>query len=292
MTTGKTGSRSLTSDAGSGRNRRVLRRRTLLGSAIAICGCRRQLPQPVTELLKLQDGLGDQPAELSRARDVLFELESAVRSRTNARDETTVDAINDVVFERFGFEREITSTDLRYVFLGEVLLARRGSCVGLGSVYFSLGQLLTLPLDGVVLPGHFYLRQPGSVPRNIETLRRGEALPDSWYQARYPVLPGMGQAYGRSLGGVQLRGVVAFNVGNERSRQGRLPEAEHAFAYAVSCFDDFAEAHASLGRARHVLGKLEGAERAYAEAYKLAPALPGLTHNQALLNAEVQKKVP
>jgi Transglutaminase-like superfamily len=251
---------------------------------------RRELPQAVTELLALQDALGDEPVDVPRTREMLFALASAVRARTGSSDETAVDAISHVIFEQFHFEREIKDTELRYVFLSEVLIARRGSCVGLGSVYFALSQLLPLPLEGVVLPGHFYLRQPGLASRNIETLRHGEALPDSWYEARYPVAPGMGQAYGQALGGRQLHGVVAFNVGNERARQGRWPEAEHAFAFCVSRFAEFAEGHASLGRARHMLGDLKGAARAYAEAQRLAPALPGLPHNQALLSAEIQAK--
>jgi Transglutaminase-like superfamily len=262
-------------------------RRAWLSAAIATCACRaRGLPRSIEALLTVQDDLGDAPADVNRSRDILFELQASVSARS-VPGQTLIDAINYVIFEQFGFEREVESTDLRHVFLNDVLLARKGSCVGLGSVYFALGQLLASTLDGVVLPGHFYLRQPGHPHRNIETLRKGEAMPDSWYEAKYPVSSGMGQVYGRSLGSRELQGVVAFNVGNERSRQGRWREAEHAFALSVSRFEDFAEAHASLGRVRHLLGDREGAKRAYTAAQTLAPALPGLVENQSLLQAEI-----
>ena len=171
--------------------------------------------------------------------------------------------------------------------LQPVLRHRRGSCVGLGSLYLALAELLGLPLSGVLLPGHFFVRASEAGARsNIELLRRGEAMPDDWYRHKYPTVPGEASAYGRSLTKTEVRGVVEYDVGNERRRQGRLDEARRAFARAIEHFPDFGEAHASLGSVLHLLGSLEGAELAYAAARKANPRLPGLDWNLELLARE------
>src|SRR5205823_13318274 len=58
--------------------------------------------------------------------------------------------------------------------LPSVLGARRGSCLGLGALYLIVAERIGLPLDGVRVPGHFFVRTRGSSPRNIELLHRGE----------------------------------------------------------------------------------------------------------------------
>jgi tetratricopeptide (TPR) repeat protein len=79
---------------------------------------------------------------------------------------------------------------------------------------------------------------------------------------------------------------VAYDVGNERRRQGRLTEAEQAYAEAARDFPSFAEAHASLGATLHLLGALDAASRAYQAARHTNPNLPGLEQNIELLERE------
>jgi len=198
-----------------------------------------------------------------------------------------VERLNRVVFTELGFAREVESTALACVLLQPVLRHRRGSCVGLGSLYLALAERLELPLAGVLLPGHFFVRtsEAGALS-NIELLRRGEAMPDHWYRSKYPTQEGEATAYGRALTKTEVRGVVEYDVGNERRRQGRLDEARRAFARAIEHFPDFAEAHASLGSVLHLLGSLEAAELAYAAARKANPRLPGLDWNLELLARE------
>jgi tetratricopeptide (TPR) repeat protein len=198
-----------------------------------------------------------------------------------------IERLNRVVFSELGFVREVEATALECVLLQPVLRHRRGSCVGLGTLYLALAELLELPLSGVLLPGHFFVRAiEAGVRSNIELLRSGEAMPDDWYRHKYPTEEGEATAYGRALTKTEVRGVVEYDVGNERRRQGRLGEARRAFARAVEHFPDFAEAHASLGSVLHLLGSLDGAELAYSAARKVNPSLPGLDRNLELLARE------
>jgi tetratricopeptide (TPR) repeat protein len=198
-----------------------------------------------------------------------------------------IDRLNRVVFSELGFVREVESTALACVLLQPVLRQRRGSCVGLGTLYLALAELLELPLAGVLLPGHFFVRASEAGRRiNIELLRGGEAMSDDWYRHKYPTLPGVASAYDRALTKTEVRGVVEYDVGNERRRQGRLGDARRAFARAAEHFPDFGEAHASLGSVLHLLGSLDAAELAYAAARKVNPSLPGLDRNLDLLARE------
>ena len=196
-------------------------------------------------------------------------------------------ALCEVLFQELGFVREVSSTELDFVLLPSVLRQRRGNCVGLGTVYLAVAEALGFRAQGVLRPGHFYARHAApDAPRNVELLRRGEAMPNAWYDGRFPI-PGGGRGYyGRPLASAEVVGVIAYDVGNERRRQQRLPEAERAYARATELFPGFSEAHASLGAARQLLGKDDEAVASYRTARSLNPDLPGLDDNLALLQAE------
>src|SRR5688572_12816164 len=51
-------------------------------------------------------------------------------------------ALARAIFEESAFVREVTSTELRHVLLPDVLASRKGSCVGLGTLYLALGERL------------------------------------------------------------------------------------------------------------------------------------------------------
>jgi tetratricopeptide (TPR) repeat protein len=196
--------------------------------------------------------------------------------------------LSQLLFERWGFVREVTDTNLDFVFLPQVLERRRGSCVGLGTLLLALADALGLAASGVMLPGHFYVRmQDQGRPRNVELLRGGEAMSDAWYEQRFPVPGGSAPEYARPLRPAEVLGVVEYNVGNERKRQLRLADARSAFVRAVRGFPQLSEAHASLASVEQLLGNLEAAAASYQRARDTNPHLPGVERNLALLEAEL-----
>jgi regulator of sirC expression with transglutaminase-like and TPR domain len=218
-------------------------------------------------------------AELSRIARLVRARAAGGRSR--------VAALNETVFGALGFVREVGNPDLGFVFLPTVLERRRGGCVGLGTLYIALGELLGWRVEGVLRPGHFFVQvEDRGVRHNVELLRRGEEMPDSWYGERFPV-PGPGAPeYGKPLTPKEVLAVVEYDVGNERRKAGRLSEARRAYALAGRLFPEFAEAHASLGATLHLLGGLDGALQSYRAARQQNPDLPGVEHNIELLRAE------
>ncbi len=197
------------------------------------------------------------------------------------------------MFGPLGFVREVDDTGLGFVLLPGVLERRRGSCVGLGTLFLVLADALGWSASGVMMPGHFYVRvQERGQARNVELLRGGEAMPDAWYSRRFPVPGGSAHEYSRPLTAAEVLGVVEYNIGNERRRQLRLIEARAAFTRAVDAFPELAEAHASLAAVEQLLGNLDGAAEGYRKARAANPNLPGVEHNVALLTDQRAGAVP
>ncbi|HET6283381.1 MAG TPA: transglutaminase family protein [Polyangia bacterium] len=296
----------------------IRRRRFLVAMPVglgAVAACRRAAEvTPVTPFARAVLEAGEELGASTRAdADAGAGELSAIAARVRAllqqgAARSPATAFNTVVFETLRYEREVDDTDLRFVLLPSVLRLRRGSCVGLGTLYLALGDMLKVLMEGVMVPGHFYVRAAeDGRPRNIELLRRGEAMPNDWYRARYPISGGPvplvaaapegrhddskhGEGtHGRVLASQEVLGVIAYNIGQEHRRLTRLPEARRAYQAAVGHFPDFAEAHASLGTVHHLLGDLPAASAAYRKARQLNPQLPGLDRNVQLLDAEARQ---
>jgi regulator of sirC expression with transglutaminase-like and TPR domain len=233
----------------------------------------------------LEAGQPTDATETARTLEQLDDIAERVQDLYGAGDVSAAGALRSVLFDELGFVREVTSTELAFVLLPGVLRHRRGNCVGLGTLYLALAQALGFVACGVLMPGHFYVRhEQRGQPLNIELLRRGEAMPESWYLARYPLPVGATRTpYARPLSSGEVLGVIEYDVGNERRRQQRPVQARAAYARAAELCPDFAEAHASLGAVQHLLGNDAAALASYRVAQRLNPRLQGLQQNLALL---------
>jgi tetratricopeptide (TPR) repeat protein len=267
-----------------------MKRRTFL---IAIGGVACGVTAPPRRFARSLLGVARAAGELSAAdeRFTLIELarieQLAAPELKRARPETASRVLSDLLFERLGFVREVKDESLSFVLLPSVLRQRRGSCVGLSTLFLALCDGCGVSANGVLMPGHFYVRLTNCArARNVELLRGGEAMPDAWYRERFPIA-GVGAAeYARPLSPDEALGVIEYDVGNERRRQLRLDEAQAAFLRAVRAFPGFAEAHASLGTTLHLLGRLDEAAASYERASALNPQLSGLAWNRSLLENE------
>jgi regulator of sirC expression with transglutaminase-like and TPR domain len=199
------------------------------------------------------------------------------------------EALRWTVFEQGRVVRQIDSQEARFMLLPGVLHEHRGTCVGLGTLYLVLAERVGVPAHGVLVPGHFFVRiHERQRLRNVELLRQGEEMPDSWYRNKYGIPASGGDAYLRALTPIEVAAVLRFNLANELREQGRHPEALAKYRRAAADFPGFAEAHASIGLTYHLLGRLDEARRAYQTARRLHPSLPGLDKNLALLEREIQ----
>ncbi|MBM3198969.1 MAG: hypothetical protein FJZ58_06950, partial [Chlamydiae bacterium] len=112
-----------------------------------------------------------------------------IRARLPLKDpspEEILYQMNQFIFQEMGFRfppRSVHIQDIDlYTFLPSVLDSRRGVCLGVSILFFSLAQRLGLPLEVITPPGHIYLRylsKEGEI--NIETTARGIHIPTDHY---------------------------------------------------------------------------------------------------------------
>jgi regulator of sirC expression with transglutaminase-like and TPR domain len=256
---------------------------------LVIGGCRCNLPREPTHLLadfsdiaglaavELHVDLPSQTDTESSVRAIAERVQRGVESGTGA-----IEQLNRVVFEDLEFEREIDSHDPRFLLLPTVVAEARGTCVGLTQIYLTVAEQLDLDLRAVLAPGHVFVRHGD---RNIELLRRGEAMPNDWYRQRYRV-PATVRAYMRPLSPEETVAVLHFNIGNALRRKRDLKAALAHYNDAVVRFPDWPEAHANRGLTLQLSGDLDAAARAYERARELYPELPGLSENLEALAKE------
>lgn len=247
-------------------------------------------PGPVASaMVAMAADLGATPSDVADAWREVEVIAGRVAAHHRRTGGDWIDDLNAVVFDELGYEREIESGDVRFFRLSSVVSGRRGSCVGLGALYLVIAERLGIGLDGVMVPGHFFVRSRAGGGRNVELLRRGEAMPESWYRAKYGPWPADAAEYLRPLTVTEVEAVHWFNAGNHLRAARDLNGAAVAYARAVADFPTFAEAHASLGAVRQLEGALDAAEAAYSDAARARADLPGLDHNIALLKRERQR---
>jgi tetratricopeptide (TPR) repeat protein len=264
--------------------------------AIAVLGCSRSAterpPGPLTSaLFALAAEFGADADTTTRAFAGLQDIARRVENRHGRSHADVAADLNAVVFGDLGYEREIDNAATRFFELSSVISDRRGSCLGLGALYLAIGERVGIPLDGILLPGHFFARTRGPGHHNVELLRRGEAMPDDWYPKKYGPWP-EGSAYFRPVTVTELVAIHWYNRGNDLRASGDLAAAEPAYARAAQEFPDFAEAHASLGAVQQLRGAFAEAEASYHAAARAWPELPGLAGNVELLQRQLAGAAP
>ncbi len=188
-------------------------------------------------LLAFAAEAGSTPAEGIEAWRELDAIADRIDARHRRRGGGDwMEDFNAVVFGELGYQREIDSDDTRFFRLPSVIAARRGSCLGLGALYLVLGERLGVGVDGILVPGHFFVRTRGSAPRNVELLRRGEAMPDDWYRGKYGPWPASAVEYMRPLSPSEVAAVGWFNLGNHARKAQDLQNAALAYARAAVRF--------------------------------------------------------
>jgi tetratricopeptide (TPR) repeat protein len=241
----------------------------------------------VSALIALDAELGGDPQGASAAFASLQDIARRVEQRHRRTNAELTDDIDAVVFDELGFAREIDSSDARFFRLSTVLRDRRGSCLGLGALTLAIAERIGVPLDGILLPGHFFVRTRGPHQHNVELLRRGEAMPDEWYRAKYGPWPEPGSAYFRPISPTELAAIHWYNHGNDLRKTGQIAAAQAAFARAAAAFPDFAEAQANLGAVQQLRGDFANAALSYRQAARAWPDLPGLAGNIELLQRQL-----
>ena len=159
-----------------------------------------------------------------------------------------INKMNDFIFNDSGLTALPDSNTVEYFSLYRVLDNKKGSCLGLTGLYLVLAEKLDLPLRGVLLPGHVFVRyKKGSQKRNIETLKMGIERTDDFYQDYFKV-PAGHPYYLRELSKNEVLALFRFNLGNAYRQRGLLEDAAKNYNKAIKLFPDLKEARENLAK--------------------------------------------
>ncbi|RJP58533.1 MAG: hypothetical protein C4541_07815 [Candidatus Auribacter fodinae] len=157
----------------------------------------------------------------------------------------------------------------RYHLMNTMLDYNKGVCMSLSLLYLSLAERMRLPVFGVVVPGHFFVRYDDLVHTiNIETTILGREFNDAHYQKEYPNIYTSETMYYKNLTKRETIGCYLNNFGSFYLAQNRLDDAIRVLTMAIQVTPYFTEPYINLGHVYQVKDELDLAAKAYKEGLK------------------------
>ena len=180
--------------------------------------------------------------------DMAEEIIRRVKDAHVPMNHRAVPVINQYLFEEMGFTTVDNADDPDDLFLHIVLERKRGYCLSLSVLYLSLAERLGLPIYGVVVPGHFFVRyDDGDIRFNIETTSFGNTATDEYYKEKFKAPRHLKSLYMKNLDKKQTLGCFFNNLGNCYLQVGNTPRAFEILNNAVRINPLLSEAHMNLG---------------------------------------------
>lgn len=215
------------------------------------------------------------------------EIQRRLAEKKIPMDARAIPEINHYLFDELKFQSVKTADNPEDLFLHTVLDQKRGYCLSLSVLYLAVGERLGLPLYGVVVPGHFFVRyDDGKVRFNIETTARGGTAEDAYYRDTFKP-PADHGLYMANLDKRQILGCFFNNLGNSYKSVGQIDQALLELTRAVQINPTLAEARTNLGNIYLQKGQVEQALREYRQALNILPNDPKTLNN--LGNAYLQR---
>ena len=212
------------------------------------------------------------------ARDII----DTAREQDIELDYHVIPVINKYLFKELKFTPVDTADNPEDIFLHIVIDNKRGYCLSLSVLYLSIAERIGLPMYGVVVPGHFFVRYDDGENRfNIETTSNGNTAPDKHYIKKFKVPDYENSIYMNNLTTVQTLGCFFNNLGNSYNAIGELDYARIELERAVNCAPNLAEARTNLGNVYLSMGLLDAAVTQYGYAIELLPTDPKPHNNLA-----------
>jgi tetratricopeptide (TPR) repeat protein len=214
----------------------------------------------------------DQPALIDAFRRISWKTRSQIiqggAGETAAALRHAVFTVEGLVPDQDFAARADTATAL----LSEVLEHHRGVCLSLSLIYLAAADEAALPVRGVSVPEHFFVRYDnGDAHLNLETLDRGgTSRSDSFYRRKFFVHKGE-PFYMRSLTKRESLAVYLSQLAVLYNRAGKSAQAVELLEAAQQASPSDPEIRTNLGVALRAAGRPEDAVNAWRTAIILDP---------------------
>jgi tetratricopeptide (TPR) repeat protein len=216
-------------------------------------------------------------------RDKVDQMARVIKTRMlreRAGGPGAIPIINDYLYKELGFKAVSTADDPLDLFLDSVIDRRRGYCLSLSILYLSVAERLGLPVYGVVVPGHFFVRyDDGRTRFNIETTSEGATPPDSHYIEKFKITEDEPDGiYMKDLSKRQTLGCLFNNLGNLYQDVNNVDAAAWSLEAAVEINPSLALSHTNLGNVYLKRSMYDSALIEYNKALQITPD-DAKTHN-------------
>lgn len=199
------------------------------------------------------------------------EIQKRLQQKKIPFDYRAIPEINQYLFQELLFKSVKTADNPEDLFLHVVLDHKRGYCLSLSVLYLAIGERLGIPLYGVVVPGHFFVRYDDGIRRyNIETTAQGGIAEDEHYIQTFAP-PADHKLYMKNLNKRQTLGCFFNNLGNSYSSVGQIEQAYLELSRAVQINPSLSEARTNLGNIYLRKGQIQQAIREYQESLRILP---------------------
>jgi len=217
---------------------------------------------------------------LSTLDDMAYKILEKLKKKGLKPDYKAIPIINNYLFRELGYKAVPEAENPNALFLHSVLDNKRGYCLSLSILYLSLAERLGMPMYGVVVPGHFFVRyDDGKVRLNIEAAGKGGSPPDEHYINKFKVpISDDDSIYLKNLSKIQTLGCFFNNLGNSYTDTGNIETALLVLQRAVQINPTLAESRANLGNVYLQKGQIEDAIFEYQIALQINPN-DAKTHN-------------
>jgi tetratricopeptide (TPR) repeat protein len=204
--------------------------------------------------------------------DIAMEIRSRLKGDPSKPGVTAIPVINAYLFDELKFRTVDKADNPEDLFLHSVMDRRQGYCLSLSILYLAIGERLGLPLYGVVVPGHFFVRyDDGQLRFNIETTSKGGTASDDHYIKKFNVPRDDGTIYMTNLNKLQAIGCFCNNLGNVYSDVGNIDQAMAALQCAVYINPSLGESRMNLGNIYLKKDRVDDAIAEYQQAVKINP---------------------
>ena len=214
-------------------------------------------------------------------RDEISQLVELVKDKLKPEStaQDTVDILKQVIHQEKGY-RYTEQVDERGIpkiedelFLHGMLKSKLGYCMNLSLLYLIIGDQLGLPLYGVGLPNHFFVRYDSGNDRiNIESTELGASYPDSFYENRFGVrFDSKTPFFTHSLNKKQSLGAYLSNVGMVYHKHARPQKSIFYLKPSTKINPLSIEAHNNLA---NIYGEIKQHESAISQYKKALQANP------------------
>jgi len=251
----------------------------------------------LAETLLLISRQWDPSLDLEPLREKIDRLTGRVRQQLEpgAGAEETARTLARVIHQEEGYrytdevDAEGIPRETSELFLHGLLTRQRGYCMNLSLLYLIVGERLGLPLFGVALPNHFFVRYESPDGKiNIEATEGGAAHPDGFYRQRFDVPPA-DSFFMRNLSKRETLGAYFSNVGMAHYKNRQPDDAIFYLDLATRINSESLEAHNNLGNIYSEQQRPDAAIRHYRTALKAWPSHVPTLYNLGLAYRQANK---